>query len=163
MDLRHAVANCTLMFRMDAFARAGAFRIDGAGEDWDLFLRMTEHTRVANLAEVLVCYRLHAGSTNAEQAQMLMDRYGHACECARLREQGLAETEFEEFRERQRRRPWWARRAERLHMMSGRQYRRAVVEILEGATMAGYARLAVAGVLSPARVVQRVSRILRGR
>src|ERR1700712_2159931 len=75
---RHAVANPTLVFRTSVFERTGAFRINGAGEDVDLFLRMTEHTRVANLNQILCLYRLHSNSTNAQQAQTLLRRYAHA-------------------------------------------------------------------------------------
>ena len=68
---RHAICNPTLMFRTSVFEQTGVFRIQGAGEDLDLFLRMTEHTQVANLDQVLCHYRLHASSTNAQQAQTL--------------------------------------------------------------------------------------------
>ncbi len=158
---RHAVANPTLMFRTSAFARAGAFRINGAGEDLDLFLRMTEHTRVANLEEILVHYRLHASSTNASKGQTLLRRYAHACECARLREQGLPESEFAEFCERQARRPAWVHLREKMDLLAGMQYREGVLQLLNGEKAGGYLRFGMAGLLSPQRLTQRVSRVMR--
>ena len=158
---RHAVANPTLLFRTSVFERAGAFRINGAGEDLDLFLRMTEHTKVANLNEILVHYRLHASSTNAQQGQTLIRRYAHACECARLREAGLPESDFEEFCMRHARQPWWVHALERMDLLSGVQYRKGVLQLLQGSKVRGTMRFGLAALLSPQRLVQRLSRIVR--
>ena len=160
---RHAVANSTLMFRTSVFEGTGAFRINGAGEDLDLFLRMTEQTRVANLDDVLSHYRLHSTSTNAQQAQTLLHRYSHAIECAHLREQARPESSFEDFRARQARRPFWVRSLERLDLLSGMQYRKAVVQLLSGSRIKGTIRLAFAALLSPKRLAQRVHRAIRER
>ncbi len=158
---RHAVANSTLMFRTSVFERTGAFRINGAGEDLDLFLRMTEQTRVANLDDVLSHYRLHSTSTNAQQARTLFDRYSHAIECAHLRERDHPESSFEDFRARQGRRPFWVRSLERMDLLSGMQYRKAMVQLLSGSRIRGTIRLAFAALLSPKRLAQRVHRAVR--
>ncbi len=158
---RHAVANSTLMFRTSVFQRTGAFRINGAGEDLDLFLRMTEQTRVANLDDVLSHYRLHSTSTNAQQAQTLLDRYSHAIECAHLRERGHTESSFDDFRARQGRRSFWVRSIERMDLLSGMQYRKAMVQLLSGSRIRGTIRLAFAALLSPKRLAQRVRRAVR--
>jgi hypothetical protein len=42
--------------------RIGGYRIDGVGQDWDLFLRMAERGRVANLPKILYLNRLHRQS-----------------------------------------------------------------------------------------------------
>jgi glycosyltransferase involved in cell wall biosynthesis len=159
---RHAIANPTLMFRTSVFERTGAFRIDGAGEDWDLFLRMTEQTRVANLNQILCHYRLHPSSTNAQQAQTLLRRYAHACECARLREEHLPESSFEDFCKRQSKRSIWVRKLEDMNLQAGIQYRRGVLDILNGSKFRGYMRFGFAGLLSPQRLTQRVLRTVRG-
>jgi glycosyltransferase involved in cell wall biosynthesis len=158
---RHAVANPTLIFRTSVFEQTGVFRIHGAGEDVDLFLRMTEHTRVANLDEVLCHYRLHSSSTNSQQAEMLLRRYAHASECALLRERHLPESSFEEFCERQSRRSLWARKLEEMDLRSGVQYRRGVLDLLDGSRVRGYARFGVAALMSPQRLVQRALRAVR--
>jgi glycosyltransferase involved in cell wall biosynthesis len=158
---RHAVANSTLAFRTSVFARTGLFRISGAGEDWDLFLRMTENTRVANMPQILCHYRVHGGNTNAQQARTLRLRYAHACECARQREAVVQESSFEDFCNRQSRRPLWHHWTNQLDQISASEYHGAVVNILEGAAVKGYGRLALASLLAPQRLVQRLSRKLR--
>jgi glycosyltransferase involved in cell wall biosynthesis len=157
---RHAVVNGTLAFRTRVLEHCG-FRVDGAGEDWDLFLRMTETTKVANLPQTLCHVRLHDGSTNVQQARTLRLRYAHARECAKRREAHLPEGTFEEFSERQSRRPVWIRCMDWFDQVSASQYRAAMAGVLEGATLTGYSRLALAAVLSPRRLAQRVDRMLR--
>jgi len=158
---RHAVANNTLMFRTSVFDRTGVFRINGAGEDWDLFLRMTEVTGVANLSRLLVHYRLHGGSTNEKQAEVLRLRYAHACECALNRAASVLESSFDDFCARQLRRPAWLRAMDQLGHLSASQYRTGVVDVLEGAVFRGYGRLALAALLMPQRLAQRACRTLR--
>jgi glycosyltransferase involved in cell wall biosynthesis len=159
---RHAVSNPTLMFRTSVFKQTGAFRINGAGEDVDLFLRMTEHTRVENLSEILCHYRLHASSTNSQQALTLLHRYAHAAECAHLREKHLPETTFEDFRERQAKRSSWVRTLEQMDLHAKMQYRGGVVDLLNGSKIRGYGRFGLAALLSPQRLVQRLTRSIRG-
>jgi glycosyltransferase involved in cell wall biosynthesis len=155
---RHSVANCTLMFRTQDIRASGGFRIAGAGEDWDLFLRMSERTKVANLNEVLCLYRLHATSTNASQAETLANRYAHACECAQRRERNLPEASFEDFCILLAKRPLWIRWRERMNLLAGFQYRRGIVDVLEGAKIRGYGRMAFGAVISPQKLFQRVLR-----
>lgn len=158
---RHAVSNNSLMFRTRLFERTGLFRIGGAGEDWDLFLRMTEATRAANLPRILCYNRMHRGSTTARQARTVRLRYAHARECAERREASLPETTFEDFCDRASRGAIWARCADQMDQTSASQYRIALATILEGAVITGYGRLAIASLLAPHRVAQRVSRALR--
>jgi glycosyltransferase involved in cell wall biosynthesis len=154
---RHAVANSTLMFRTSVFARTGAFRISGAGEDWDLFLRMTEQTRVANLSDVLVYYRLHGRSTSSRKAGILRLRYAHASECALRREASLPERTFEAFCAEQASSRLSAC-ADYFRGASLEQYRAGVRDVLDGAHVRGYARLASSALLAPDRLAQRLSR-----
>jgi glycosyltransferase involved in cell wall biosynthesis len=158
---RHAVSNNTLMFRTSVFERTGLFRIGGAGEDWDLFLRMTEETRVANLPQILCYNRMHRGSTNLRQARTVRLRYAHARECAGRRKASLPESDFEDFCERESQRPFWTRCADHLDQVSACQYRMALETILGGGAIGGYGRLLLASLLSPHRVAQRISRTLR--
>jgi glycosyltransferase involved in cell wall biosynthesis len=53
------------MLRKSVALKVGGYRHDyPCSEDFDLFLRMGEAGRLANLPDVLVAYRLHSGSTN---------------------------------------------------------------------------------------------------
>jgi glycosyltransferase involved in cell wall biosynthesis len=158
---RHALVNATLMFRTKLLKACGGFRIYGAGEDWDLFLRMTELCRVANLDEILYLYRVHKGKTTTVQAEHVRLRYAHACECARVRCEGGVEKNFSDFCERQRTRPLWKRWAEQLDECASSIYREALQYILNGCPLKGYARLMLAAMLSPKRLAQRVQRAVR--
>ena len=58
------------MFRKSAVARVGGYRNDYPwSEDLDLFLRLAEIGRLANLPDALVKYRVHPNSTNWRHAQ----------------------------------------------------------------------------------------------
>lgn len=159
---RHAVVNSTLMFRANVFERTGLFRISQAGEDWDLFLRMTEATKVRNLKEILCHIRVHSGSTNAQQAKTLRLRYAHACESARNRAASLPETTFEEFCQRDLRVSTLDRAFEGLDCVAAGQYRAGVCDVLIGKKAIGYSRLLLAALVSPQRLTQRIRRTIRG-
>jgi glycosyltransferase involved in cell wall biosynthesis len=60
-----AVVHPAAMMRADAVRSAGGYRADRVPiEDLDLFLRLTEIGKAANLSEVLLHYRQHLESTN---------------------------------------------------------------------------------------------------
>lgn len=70
------IAHPTVLVRRDAVLAAGGYRAEYEWvEDADLWLRLARDGRLANLAEPLVRYRLHAGSVcwtrRAEQTQRL--------------------------------------------------------------------------------------------
>lgn len=61
------------MIRRDAFAACGGYDESlPASQDYDLWLRLAEHGRLANLPDILLLYRLHLDSvTSARRAQQL--------------------------------------------------------------------------------------------
>jgi GT2 family glycosyltransferase len=59
----------TVLMRADALKRVGGYRaIVPVAEDLDLWLRIAEHGRLANLAESLLLYRAHAGQVSQSKA-----------------------------------------------------------------------------------------------
>jgi glycosyltransferase involved in cell wall biosynthesis len=59
----------TIMFRTEIARGLGGYRIAfEAAEDYDLWLRMSEVTRLANLPEPLVQYRRHGGNVTTRKA-----------------------------------------------------------------------------------------------
>ncbi len=61
------------MLRKSAALKAGGYRHDYPySEDFDLFLRLAEVGRLANLPDVLVKYRLHASSSNWKNSHTQM-------------------------------------------------------------------------------------------
>jgi len=158
---KHALSNTTLMIRAEILKRLGGFRIAGHGEDWDLFLRLTEACGVANLNEVLCLYRLTPHSATLHNFPIIQLRLAHACECARRRAANQEEISFDEFSAQWNRRPFWNRWLDILDRIAVTQYRKAIAEVLNKNQIVGYARLLFSSAISPQRVLQRVGRTVR--
>ena len=82
----------TTMMRADAFRRAGGYRTGlNVSEDYDLFIRVSERSRIAAVAEPLVRYRVHDDSITGRQP--LRMALASVCVSAahQARQQGLAE------------------------------------------------------------------------
>jgi len=63
LRLKTGMAHPSVMMRREAVQSAGGYRVDFEWvEDIDLWLRMAETGRLANLPEVLLCYRQHTSS-----------------------------------------------------------------------------------------------------
>jgi hypothetical protein len=70
-----SIVHPSAMLRRDAIAKIGGYRKEFQWvEDLDLFLRLGEHGRLANLADMLLYYRQHTESVNrtrsAQQAEL---------------------------------------------------------------------------------------------
>ena len=158
---RNAVVNATLMLRTSIIRKIGGFRVAGCGEDLDLWLRMGEASRIANLDDVLLSVRIHLESVNVRHLAEIRARYAQAIQCAKKRADGQPEITFDEFLVKQRRRLFCQRVAGEMDLYSLAQYRRALIEILSSHCFRGYARLAWAAICSPWRSAQRISRQIR--
>jgi glycosyltransferase involved in cell wall biosynthesis len=62
---RHVVCHPSVMLRADAIREVGGYWEHGVSEDWDLFLRLAEHGRLANLDRTVLRYRFHDSGINA--------------------------------------------------------------------------------------------------
>jgi glycosyltransferase involved in cell wall biosynthesis len=70
-----AISNPSVMMRRDAVLTVGNYRLLQLLEDNDLFLRLAEYGRLANLPEVLLQYRIHASNiSNNASWHDAMDR-----------------------------------------------------------------------------------------
>ena len=68
LPLASPVAHPAVMFRRQAVMACGLYREQMMpAEDYDLWLRISEHHDIANLPEVLLQYRLHAGQVSANR------------------------------------------------------------------------------------------------
>jgi len=158
---RLALCHPSIMCRTSVLKRIGGYRIQGIGEDWDLFLRMGEATRLANLDQVLHLYRVHSSNVNVTHLREVRTRLGYACHCARLRAERQPETSFGEYVARQCARPFWERAADRMDCHALAEYRRALSDILSEHRVKGYTRLAWAALCSPRWTAQRITRVMR--
>jgi len=158
---RLALVHASLMFRATAIHSIGGYRVKGVGEDWDLFLRICEKTRAANLAETLYQWRLHPTSVCREHTREAARRIRYACDCARRRQQGMEEISFEEYRTIENALPLWLRTTRRFDEYALGQYREAIEELADGKQLRGRLRLGWSGCCSPRRGVIRVLRKFR--
>lgn len=158
---RLAVCHPSIMCRTSVLKRVGGYRIQGIGEDWDLFLRMSEATRFANLDQILHLYRAHSTNVNVTHLREVRLRIGYACHCAMLRAGRQPEISFAEYLARQRARPIWERVGDRMDCHALAEYRCALADILSEHRVKGYVRLAWAASCSPRWTAQRIARAVR--
>ncbi len=160
LDGKAGVCHPTIVFRT-AIARAiGGYRISGAGEDIDFCLRMCEQGRVANLPQVLYSYRITRSSLGISQRPVLERGYKFAIRCAMLRSQSLPEPTFEDFARQWEQRSRYRRFFERVDALAESHYRRGILSSAEGRYSARAVHFALAALLRPKAVVNRVRRIL---
>jgi glycosyltransferase involved in cell wall biosynthesis len=159
----HALVHSSIMARTELLRRLSGYWPSGVAEDWDLYLRIGEITRLANLDQVLLLVRVHGGSINGSQVSEVRRRIGFACDQARRRHAGEPPLEYEEYVAGRQAAPLWQRVGERLDTYAMRQYRLALGETLGTRPLRGYARLAWAALCSPGRTKQRMARWLRPR
>jgi len=159
---RHALCHGSLMFRTDALRRIGGYRVEDVGEDMDLYLRLCESCRAANLDQVLYAYRIHPDSINSRSSRRCRLHYDHARQNARCRARGRSEIPFEQFLARQKHKPRWRRWADRMDEFAFGQYRKAICEILDRRRIGGRIRLAFSACCSPSRTWGRLLRTLSG-
>lgn len=160
---RHAMCNSTTMFRTRLFHDAGGYWEYNISEDWDLFLRIGEKSRLANLAEPLLSIRFHPTSINGRRMVESQLHNEYACELARRRNSGREKISYEQFYASHRYRRWPRSMFFKMDCYAVAHYRRAVAEILDGRALIGYPRLAFSMLCSPARTMHRLLRMLHHR
>jgi glycosyltransferase involved in cell wall biosynthesis len=155
---RLALVHASLMFRRSVLESVGGYRVRGVGEDWDLFLRICETSRVANLPESLYRWRLHPNSVCRARVHETVRRIRYACDCARKRRDGLEEWSFDRYCAREDALPFWRRTIQSLDEYALEQYRESMAEIAGDRPFVGRLRLGWSGCCSPTRGVDRVLR-----
>ena len=158
---RLAISQSSLMCRTSILKSIGGYKVAGCGEDWDMFLRIAEVSKLANLDKILLLYRINPDSTTAQNIGIVRTRIAHACVCAEQRAGGLPETPFEQFSAERRARPFWLRAVEQADWYASNQYRAGLGQVLDTRPVEGYARIGWSAICSPARTWQRVCRASR--
>lgn len=153
-----AVYHPTIMCRTDLLKRIGGYWSLRFGEEWDMFLRMGEVAKLANLEEVLLSHRFDVGSMTGANMYTMRMHIDYAIDRARRRRSSLPAVSYEEF-ELARKSGSWLQRAQWAAEVYARgQYRRAVGDLLGSRRFRGYLRLAWAALCSPKLTLQRVAR-----
>ena len=161
MTGRHGLAHSSLMIRTAKLKELGGYWKHRLIDDWDMMLRMGEVSRLANLPDVLLNYRVHSGSLNGTSMMRMHRHIGYAIDCAKRRQKDTATISYEDFQNLKSAEPIWSRISERIHVYALTQYRLAVADIFGGRRISGYLRLGWSALCSPSRTVQRFGRILK--
>lgn len=72
LGIHWGLAHTTVMYRKGAFEKVGGYRIQGGGQDLDLFLQLGTVGKLANVDEYLTCYTMSAnglGSVNPKKKE----------------------------------------------------------------------------------------------
>ena len=160
---RHGLAHSSIMIRRTALERVGGYWSLPLIDDWDMMLRVGEVSELANIDEVLLHYRVHAGSLNGQNMKRMQTHIAYATDRAQRRQANQPEIDFETFLELRSLRPAWQRLKEEADIYALASYRLASAEIRGGRPVLGWARLSWASLWSPGRTLRRINRILRAR
>jgi glycosyltransferase involved in cell wall biosynthesis len=85
----HAICHPTIMVRKSALDVIGGYWEHGVAEDWDLFLRLSEIGRLANLSRHVLDYTFHEGGINATSMEQVRANIAFAVCNYRRRELAL--------------------------------------------------------------------------
>lgn len=159
----HGMAHSSIMIRGSLIRQLGGYWPYRLIDDWDMMLRMGEVSALANINQVLLHYRVHAGSLNGSSMRKMHLHISFAIDRAKRRQAGEPMLEFEQFIELREQRPAWEKFAETAHIHALAQYRLAVAELQSNQKLKGYPRLVWAAVCSPNRTLHRLSRMMTRR
>jgi glycosyltransferase involved in cell wall biosynthesis len=148
--------HASLMMRTADVRAIGGYRFEGVGEDWDMFLRLAERTRFANIPHQSYFYRVHDGNSSLRQRRFTHRRIRYACRCADARARGLPEPSEEEFVRELATEPIWRRLRETLDGISLGRYLAGRNLVLTGHSGLGYLNLACGAVAGPWRTFTRL-------
>src|ERR1044072_6788573 len=93
----HALSHSSVMIRTAVLGHIGGYWTKPLFDDWDMMIRIGEHSKLANFPEVLHYYRVHRGSLNGSAMYKVRLSIDYACELARRRENKLPEISVAEF------------------------------------------------------------------
>jgi glycosyltransferase involved in cell wall biosynthesis len=158
----HTMCNGTCIFRRQLFLQLGGYWEHNISEDWDLFLRFSEVSKLANQEHCFLAYRLHRASVNGRrivEAQLFNE---YAAERYRRRGLNLPEISYQEFLGKHQYSRWLGSWSFYLDAQSIGEYRRAIADVYSGHPIQGYLRLGVSMAMSPGRTLRRLVNILAG-
>ncbi|KAA0101928.1 glycosyltransferase family 2 protein [Mycolicibacterium sp. P1-18] len=86
---QHAMCHPSVMMRRSALDAVGGYWDHGVAEDWDLFLRLSETGRLANVTDHVLDYAFHGGGINASSMRRVRTNIGLAVSNHHRRAKGL--------------------------------------------------------------------------
>jgi len=154
----HAICHPTLFCRTDLLQMIGGYRVQGVGEDWDLYLRLSEQAAGGNVSDVLLLYRLHLRSSALRHAEQTVLGKQWALRCRDCRRVGLPEPTFESFVVQCQRGSPLRRLKIKSHAAAEVCYRHSLIHRLAGRHLQSTFWLGTAAVCHPAKIPLRLMR-----
>jgi hypothetical protein len=149
----HGMSHPAVMMRRSALEVVGGYWDQGYGEEWDLFLRMSEVGRLANLDRHVLDYTFHESGMNASDMQRMRTHIGLAICNYRRRAQGLEEFDRHAYLENL---SSWERIRIRAQAQSQKAYRHSMLVASSNPTV-GKLLLARAALLWPPFAMRRIA------
>lgn len=159
---RFPLCHPTVMFRKVLFDRIGGYRVKGAGEDLDLFLRFSELSILTNVDAVLLKYRIHADSLSVNNSSALVLGYGFAIDCARRRRRGQPELTYAAFAQQLKGDYISLTLSNIRYALSERIYRKSIVSRAHSRPIQFFLYAAAVSIMRPSAALRRISDLLRG-
>jgi glycosyltransferase involved in cell wall biosynthesis len=156
---RFSICHPSVIILNKAFKQVGGYQIDGAGEDLDFFLRMSEVGRLANIDRDLLGYRLSFSSLSMSKRNELHLGYDYALKCYFARSEGVDEPGFIDFSKSHR--SIKNNMANRVDELSEQVYRAAIFAKARRQKIRFLVALFLAAILRPRTACFRVKSLLK--
>jgi glycosyltransferase involved in cell wall biosynthesis len=155
----HALCHPAVMIRRTALDAIGGYWEHRFGEEWDLYLRLSEVGRLANLDQHVLDYSYGESGMNATGMKTMRAHFGLAIDNYRRRAKGLAELDPDTYLDN-----LGFRERVRIHAQSSslNAYRRSMLLATSNPTI-GRLLLAKAALLWPPFATRRIARALTRR
>jgi glycosyltransferase involved in cell wall biosynthesis len=156
LDGQHAMCHPAVMMRKSAVDAIGGYWDQGFGEEWDLFLRLAEVGKLANLDQHVLDYTFGESGMNASGMEAMRTNINLAICNYRRRAQGLEEFDRDAYLDSI---DMWESIRIRAQSRSLKAYRRSLLAEQSNPVVAKVC-LAQAALLWPPFAIQRISRVL---
>jgi glycosyltransferase involved in cell wall biosynthesis len=162
LDARFPICHPSIMFRKSTAIRVGGYLVEGAGEDLDFFLRMSEAGSLCNTTKKVLKYRIQTNSLSIKKAGELSKAYSLALYNATLREKKLSEIKMDQFeKDHWEKRGFLIRAKEKAYSFSEILYRKYIICRSNNRSLESAIFLALAAILRPATTKKRILEILK--
>ena len=149
------ISHATIMCRSADAKRMGGYRVEGAGEELDFFLRMSEMGRVANLPDVLYHVRLHDSSLVMTRWAEIRRGYAYATHCAEQRRVQQPEPDMKAFCTQWAKRGAFGSLGDAINAWGVAHYRKGIMQRVSGHKKAALYHCVCATIGHPGPLFQR--------
>lgn len=152
-----AVCHGACMMRTSAIKKLGGYRIKRSGLDIDMFLRISEIGKLANIDKILYHIRVHKESVCYKDRSKINMARSYAVKCSKHREKNISEPNYDEFKKIWETRNLYLKVKTYIEGWSGQWYRQAMIDMANSKTMRGYWKLFIAAAFRPKGTLRRIN------